>query len=197
MSVIWLTGPADSGKSTLARALRALVQPIATVAVLDEDDIERTPEAPAAASQLSRTARALARQGMVVIVSSSDTDVAVSAWNRQNLPGYREVRLRASPDTLGRRQKRRIMMSSRTADGSAGDDLASSRRGDTGRRAGARGRIGPQSPAPPPEPDLTIDMDEPEPPELLAFRVGVLIPEFVVATADAAGQTRHWQGRSR
>jgi hypothetical protein len=40
-------------------------------------------------------------------------------------------------------------------------------------------------------------MDEPEPPELLAFRVGVLIPEFVVATADAAGQTRHWPGRSR
>jgi hypothetical protein len=40
---------------------------------------------------------------------------------------------------------------------------------------------------PPRSPDLTLDMDNPEPPELLAFRVAVLIPEFVVAAAGAAG----------
>jgi hypothetical protein len=41
------------------------------------------------------------------------------------------------------------------------------------------------------EPDLTLDMDNPEPPELLAFRVAVLIPEFVVAAAGAAGVAPH------
>jgi hypothetical protein len=40
----------------------------------------------------------------------------------------------------------------------------------------------------PRDPDLTLDMDNPEPPELLAFRVAVLIPEFVVAAAGAAAQ---------
>jgi hypothetical protein len=45
--------------------------------------------------------------------------------------------------------------------------------------------------APPPDPDLAIDMDNPEPPELLAFRVAVLIPEYVLAAAGAAGFDTH------
>jgi hypothetical protein len=49
---------------------------------------------------------------------------------------------------------------------------------------------------PRPDPDLTLDMDNPEPPELLAFRVAVLIPEFVVAAAGAAaiGERRFRRG---
>jgi hypothetical protein len=34
-------------------------------------------------------------------------------------------------------------------------------------------------------------MNNPEPPELLAFRVAVLIPEFVVAAAGAASVAPH------
>jgi hypothetical protein len=50
--------------------------------------------------------------------------------------------------------------------------------------------------APPTDPELTLDMDNPEPPELLAFRVAVLIPEFVVAAAGAAavGERRFRRG---
>jgi len=37
MSVVWLNGPVGAGKSTLAHAVRALVHPVAAVALLDED----------------------------------------------------------------------------------------------------------------------------------------------------------------
>jgi hypothetical protein len=178
-----------------------LVHPVASVAVLDEDDVQSTtPQSaprregngPAPAAQLSQTARVLARQGIVVIVSSSDADAAVLAWNRDNLPGYREVCLQASPETIRRREKRRQVMDGRLVAGAAGANMATGADRAAGGAAAAR-----RSPTLPCDPDLTIDMDEPEPPELLAFRVGVLIPEFVVAAAGAAGSARPWPGRTR
>ena len=42
-------------------------------------------------------------------------------------------------------------------------------------------------------PDLILDMDEPEPPEVLALRVAVLVPEFVEAATAAS---RSVPGRS-
>jgi hypothetical protein len=168
------------------------------VAVLDEDDVQSTTPHPAAhlegdlrapATQLSQTARVLARQGIVVIVSSSDADAAVLAWNRINLPGYREVCLQASPDTIRRRQKRRAAIDGQVAEASFGGGMGA---GDAGTTSATD--LSPTLPRPP---DLVIDMDEPEPPELLAFRVGVLIPEFVVAAAGAAGMARPWPGRTR
>lgn len=202
MSVVWLTGPAGSGKSTLARALRALVHPVASVAVLDEDDVQSTTPAPSArldgnprapAAQLCQTAAVLARQGIVVIVSSSDADAVVLTWNRDNLPGYREVRLQASPETIRRRQGRHSVMDGHLVEGATGAGTTA----NGGTVDGAPAETDGRHPGPPLEPNLTIDMDEPEPPELLAFRVGVLIPEFVVAAAGAAGLSRPWPSRPR
>ena len=173
MSVVWLHGPLGAGKTTLARALRALVHPVAAVALLDEDDVREavadatmswTVESAMPLAQLGGMARVLAQQGLVVIVAASDVDASLLAWNREHLPGYREVFLRASPETIehhARRHKR--------DDGTATPQV--SRPAST----------------PPRNADLTLDMDNPEPPELLAFRVAVLIPEFVVAAAGAAG----------
>jgi adenylylsulfate kinase len=182
MSVVWLHGPLGAGKTTLAHALRALVHPVAAVALLDEDDV-REAVADATMSwavssamplaQLGGLARVLAQQGLVVVVAASDVDTSLLAWNREHLPGYREVFLRASPETIKHHSRRRKPGQAMLAPVDRPVDAAA---------------IAAERPAMPPRsPDLTLDMDNPEPPELLAFRVAVLIPEFVVAAAGAAG----------
>ena len=210
MSVVWLGGPVGAGKSTLARALRALVHPVAAVAVLDEDEVREafadasvSPEAdgPTATARLGALARVLSRQGLVVIVAASNTEAPVLAWNRENLPGYREVYMRASAETIKHRNRRHKSLD---ADGpqpptSAAQLLTAPARVVAPSVCAAapsagHGRIVAEL-APLPDPDLTIDMDNPEPPELLAFRVGVLIPEFVVAAAGAAGIDTRWLRR--
>jgi adenylylsulfate kinase len=196
MSVVWLNGPVGAGKSTLAYAVRALVQPVAAVAMLDEDDVrEALADATAwfemdgvgdgaadgvwSTARLAGMARVLSQQGLVVVVAASAAPAAVLAWNRENLPGYREVYLRASPETIKHRARRRHAI-----DGATGSASLSSL--PTAGPAIARVYTGP-----PLAPDLTLDMDNPEPPELLAFRVAVLIPEFVVAAAGAAAMGRN------
>ena len=195
MSVVWLNGPVGAGKSTLAHALRALVHPVASVTLLDEDDLrEALADAVAwfgmdgvaddvadgveSAARLAGIARVLSQQGLVVVVAASASPAPVLAWNRANLPGYREVYLRASQETIKHRARRR-----RAVDGPPGSKSPASL--PTAGPAIARVYTGPHL-----EPDLTLDMDNPEPPELLAFRVAVLIPEFVVAAAGAAGMGR-------
>jgi adenylylsulfate kinase len=183
MSVVWLNGPIGSGKSTLAYALRALVNPVAAVALLDEDEIREAvgdsaasdADRPSPDEQMSGIARVLAQQGLVVIVAASESAAALLLWNRVNLPGYREVYLRASPETIKHRARRH--RSVRGANPPAPS---------MPRPALVRPTTDSAS-----KPDLTIDMDNPEPPELLAFRVAVLIPEFVVAAAGAAGVGAH------
>jgi hypothetical protein len=190
MSVVWLNGPVGAGKSTLGYALRALVNPVAAVALLDEDEVREaiadatgsTARANAASPErLAAIARVLAQQGLVVIVAASDAQTSALLWNRGNLPGYREVLLRASFETIKHRSRRH-----RPLGGPSPTPpllpLPSAVDGEQ---------------APPPAPDLTIDMDNPEPPELLAFRVAVLIPEFVIAAAGAANPTNPGASRLR
>jgi adenylylsulfate kinase len=192
MSVVWLNGPVGAGKSTLAYALRALVNPVAAAALLDEDEVRdaiadatgaTARASTASVERLAAVARILAQQGLVVIVAASDTQTSALLWNRANLPGYREVLLRASFETIKHRSRRH-------------------------RPVGGPSLSSPLMPLPlpeavrkeawpPPAPDLVIDMDNPEPPELLAFRVAVLIPEFVVAAAGAANPTNPGASRFR
>jgi adenylylsulfate kinase len=194
MSVVWLSGPVGAGKSTLAYALRALVNPVAAVALLDEDEVrEAMADATATSGRANATsverlgaiARVLAQQGLVVVVAASDAQTSALLWNRANLPGYQEVFLRASVETIKHRSRRHRPLGS------------------------------PSQPLPPPlpllplpdttrtersslpAPDLTIDMDNPEPPELLAFRVAVLIPEFVIAASGAANPANPAASRFR
>jgi hypothetical protein len=199
MSVVWLIGPVGAGKSTLAHALRALVNPVAAVALLDEDDVGRaifdaTLASGAAARPsvecLSAIARILAQQGLVVVVTTSDPPPASLLWNRANLPGYREVHLRASAETIKHRNRRHRIDDGTGTTGAAG---ASGATADPPAAPARLLTIDPSAPGP----DLSIDMDNPEPPELLAFRVAVLIPEFVVAAAGAAGAVSAGAGAKR
>jgi adenylylsulfate kinase len=189
MSVVWLNGPVGAGKSTLAHAVRALVHPVAAVALLDEDEVaEALADAAESAgadgeptiARLSGLARVLSQQRLVVVVAASDTPASTLLWNRANLPGYREVYLRASFETIKHRARRRRSI----------DAVAPSA------HAVFRPAIAMVDVSPPTDPELALDMDNPEPPELLAFRVAVLIPEFVVAAAGAAaiGERRFRRG---
>ncbi len=112
-------------------------------------------------------ARLLAMQKLNVVVADACSDPERLAWNRANLPGYREVLLRASLEKLARRDLRGVYA-----------------RANAGQRSNVVGVDIPwQEPA---TPDLTLNMDDPEPPEVLALRVAVLIPEFVAAATAAA-----------
>jgi adenylylsulfate kinase-like enzyme len=176
VSVVWLLGLSGSGKSTLAEALRGALAPIAPVAVLDGDavraavgdDLGYTAEDRSIQSaRLGRLARMLAMQRLIVVVADACPDPARLAWNRASLPGYKEVYLRASLAKLARRDLRGIYARARTGQkvDVVGVDIAWHE---------------------PPAPDLTLDMDDPEPPEVLALRVAFLIPEFVAAATAAA-----------
>jgi energy-coupling factor transporter ATP-binding protein EcfA2 len=189
MSVVWLNGPTGAGKSTLAHAVRALVHPVAAVALLDEDEVWQALDDAAASAdadgesqiaRLSGLARVLSQQGLVVVVAASDSPAHVLIWNRANLPGYREVYVRASFETIKHRARHH-----RSIDAAVSPT-----------RAVSRPTIARVDVAPLPVPDLTLDMDNPEPPELLAFRVAVLIPAFVGAAAGAAaiGERRFSRG---
>ena len=181
VSVVWLAGPVGAGKSTLARALRALVNPVTPVALLDEDELRNAvahasgPESTgvpgsdaASSAQLSGVALVLAHQGLVVIVSAAGSSPAALTRNRSCLPGYREIELRASVETIANRSRPRSpAAATRPRSHSSSDGCVLT--------------------APSLQPHLVIDMDNPEPPELLAFRVAVLIPEFVAAASGAAG----------
>ena len=194
MSVVWLIGPVGAGKSTLAHAIRALVNPVAAVALLDEDDVGRAifdatlasgTAALPSVERLSAMARILAHQGLVVVVTTSDPPPAVLSWNRANLPGYREIHLRASAETIKHRNRRHRIDDRAGAAGAPTDGTADAAAARAAGLAAAPAILRAVDPAAP-SPDLSIDMNNPEPPELLAFRVAVLIPEFVVAAAGAA-----------
>ena len=189
MSVVWLNGPVGAGKSTLAYALRALVNPVAAVALLDEDEVrEAMADATATSGRANATsverlgaiARVLAQQGLVVVVTASDAQTSALLWNRANLPGYQEVFLRASVETIKHRSRRHRPLGSPSQPPLL--PLPDTTRTERSSLLA---------------PDLTIDMDNPEPPELLAFRVAVLIPEFVIAAAGAANPANPAASRFR
>jgi adenylylsulfate kinase len=191
MSVVWLSGPVGAGKSTLAYALRALVNPVAAVALLDEDEVrEAMADATATSGRANATsverlgaiARVLAQQGLVVVVAASDAQTSALLWNRANLPGYQEVFLRASVETIKHRSRRHRPLGSPSQPLLPPLPLPDTTRTE-------RSSL--------PAPDLTIDMDNPEPPELLAFRVAVLIPEFVIAASGAANPANPAASRFR
>ena len=96
-------------------------------------------------------------QKLIVVVADACSDPERLAWNRANLPGYREVLLRASLEKLARRDLRGVYA-----------------RANAGQRSNVVGVDIPwHEPA---SPDLTLNMDDPEPPEVLALRVAVPHP---------------------
>lgn len=144
---IWLTGLSSTGKSSVAGELRVLLRERGVAPVLLDGDRLRealpwtTGYAREERVQLARLygglAREFVRQGHLVICSTVSLFHDVQAWNREHIPGYFEVWLRAPAAELELRD----------------------RSGDRGVYTGARGAVVGHDVTPefPRTPDLIVD----------------------------------------
>lgn len=114
---IWLTGLSSTGKSSVAGELRALLLERGIAPVRLDGDVLRAAlpwpvgygreERLDLARFYGRLARELVEQGHVVICSTVSLFHEVQAWNRQHIPGYFEVWMRAPAAELERRDRGR------------------------------------------------------------------------------------------
>jgi glutamine kinase len=146
--VFWITGLSGAGKTTLGRELcsrlRAAGRPVtfldgdALRSVIAEDLGHGAGDRRRSAMRNARLCQLLAEQGADVVCATISLFHEVQRWNRENIPGYREIYLRVPMDELRRRDSKGI--------------YAGAQRGD------ARDVVGLDVPAEAPEaPDLVLD----------------------------------------
>src|SRR6516164_1731769 len=146
--VFWITGLSGAGKTTVGRELwtrlRAAGRPAvfldgdALRAVIAEDLGYSVGSRRQSAMRNARLCRLLARQGTDVVCATISLFHEVQRWNRENIPGYREIYLRVPIEELRRRDSKGIYAEARRSD--------------------ARDVVGLDVPAEAPEaPDLVLD----------------------------------------
>lgn len=112
--VIWLTGLSGVGKTATGTALVERIRADGTSCVLLDGDAVRDAVRDASlghdresrllnAYRISRLSRMLARQDVLVVVSTMSLFHEIHAWNRRNLPAYFEVLLEAHLAVLKQR----------------------------------------------------------------------------------------------
>ena len=126
--VYWLTGLSGAGKTTIGRLwYQELKESGAPVVFLDGDELRAvfgggfgfTPEARRKlAMSYGRLCALLSSQGFTVVCCTISMFDSVRAWNRANIPGYFEVYIQASMETLRRRDQKGLY--SQNADNVAG-----------------------------------------------------------------------------
>ncbi len=146
--VFWITGLSGAGKTTVGRELwRRLRAAGRSVFFLDGDALREavaedlghsTADRRKSAMRNARLCKLLSSQGQDVVCPTISMFHKVQRWNRENIPGYREIYLRVPLDELQRRDSKGI--------------YAGAHRGDL------RDVVGLDVPAELPEaPDLTLD----------------------------------------
>ena len=116
--VFWITGLSGAGKTTLGRELwgrlRAAGRPAtfldgdALRSVIAEDLGHSADDRRRSAMRNARLSRLLAEQGADVVCATISLFHEVHRWNRENIPGYREIYLRVPIDELRRRDSKGI-----------------------------------------------------------------------------------------
>ncbi len=129
--VYWLTGLSGAGKTTIGRLWRdELRQAGETVIFLDGDEMRSVfgvglgfsgSDRRKLAESYGRLCALLSGQGVTVVCCTISMFHSVRAWNRANIPGYYEVYIEASMDTLRRRDQKGLY--SQNADNVAGVGL--------------------------------------------------------------------------
>ena len=165
--VIWVTGLSGSGKTTLWNAIHRRVGPNCPgLVVLDGDAVRAAlggdlgfgeADRVVQVKRLQGLAKLLADQGLLVIVAVVYSSPELLRWNRENLPGYFEVHLKAALETVARRDSKGLYLA--TSLGEIKDIVGMD--------------IPWQEPV---SPDLVIDGDRPEDPDDLARRVIAAVP---------------------
>jgi len=146
--VFWITGLSGAGKTTVGRELRNRLRAAGhPVTFLDGDDLRAViaedlghsaDNRRRSAMRNARLCRLLAGQGTDVVCATISLFHEVQRWNRENIPGYREIYLRVPIEELRRRDSKGI--------------YAGFQRGD------AHNVVGIDVPAEAPEaPDLVLD----------------------------------------
>jgi|UPI000682CC03 cytidine diphosphoramidate kinase len=157
-SVLWVTGLSGSGKTTLCQALWHRLKPSVPELVLLDGDALRAAFGASLAydidsrrvqiGRIQGLAQLLSGQGLHVLVAALYAADDLLAWNRENLPGYTEVYMKASLDLLRRRDSKGLY-------GNATKHV-----------------VGVDIPwNAPPTPDLTVDADLGEAPDRVAKAV--------------------------
>ena len=116
--VFWITGLSGAGKTTSGAGI---VEPVAMIgrpvtfldgdalrAAIAEDLGHSAPTGARSAMRNARLCRLLAEQGADVVCATISLFHEVQRWNRENIPGYREIYLRVPLDELRRRDTKGI-----------------------------------------------------------------------------------------
>lgn len=109
--VVWITGLSATGKSTVARHIKKVLDEKGVPTVIVDGDEVREMVADDCcghdresriknAYRICRLARMISQQGFTVLVATMSLFHEIHAWNRLNLPGYFEVFLEADLDVL-------------------------------------------------------------------------------------------------
>jgi adenylylsulfate kinase len=116
--VFWITGLSGAGKTTVARELSSQLRAAGRPVILLDGDALRTAiseglahspgDRQRSAMRNARLCRLLAGQGLDVVCASISLFHDVQRWNRENIPGYREIYLRVPIEELRRRDGKGI-----------------------------------------------------------------------------------------
>lgn len=119
--VYWLTGLSGAGKTTIGRLWYERLKSAGETAVfLDGDELRQVfgnsfgytfEERLKAAMNYARLCALLSRQGLTVVCCTISMFDIVRAWNRENIPGYVEVYIKASIETLRQRDQKGLYSS--------------------------------------------------------------------------------------
>ena len=114
--VYWLTGLSGAGKTTIGRLWYEKLKERGAAAVfLDGDELRQVfgddlgfteADRRKSAMRNARLCALLAKQGLTVVCCTISMFDSVRGWNRENIPGYFEVYLKVSMDTLRSRDQK-------------------------------------------------------------------------------------------